>query len=28
MLTEFAKYNETERVKWEKIVRASGAKAN
>lgn len=25
---EFAKYNETELVKWEKIVRASGAKAN
>jgi len=26
--TEFAKYNETELAKWEKIVRASGAKAN
>ena len=25
---EFAKYNETELVKWQKIVRASGAKAN
>ena len=25
---EFAKYNETELAKWEKIVRASGAKAN
>jgi tripartite-type tricarboxylate transporter receptor subunit TctC len=25
---EFAKYNESELAKWEKIVRASGAKAN
>ena len=26
--SEFALYNETELAKWEKIVRASGAKAN
>jgi hypothetical protein len=25
---EFAKYNQTEMVKWEEIVRKSGAKAN